>query len=243
MQIKKYPHAVLENYSKILVLLGLVLSLFLVYEVIQLKSYPAPVKNLTGTVVSLDDIEQIVEFTPIEIEVKKPVKVVVPDKILIVDDEIEVDEIIIESTETDESEGVVVDVNKEVVELEEEEEVEEDVPFMVIEKVPIYPGCVGDNNELRSCFSAKLTKFISKNFNAELGTDLGLTPGTIQRIFVLFRIDKNGNISDIQARAPHKKLQAEAIRVIKLIPKMTPGKQRGRPVAVKYALPITFRIE
>ncbi|WP_457610622.1 energy transducer TonB, partial [Lutibacter sp.] len=41
----------------------------------------------------------------------------------------------------------------------------------------------------------------------------------------------------------HKRLQAEAIRVIKLLPKMIPGKQRGRPVGVKYSLPIAFKVE
>lgn len=243
MQVKKYPHVVLENYSKILVLLGLVLSLFIVYEFIQLKSYPRSIKSLTGALVAVEDSEQIVEFKPIEVEIKKPLKVTVPDKILKVDDEIEVAETIIESTETDESEAVIIDVNKEVVIVEEEEEVVEDVPFMVIEKVPIYPGCVGNNNELRGCFSEQMKKFVAKKFNLELGSDLGLQSGSVQRIFVLFRIDKNGNISDIRARAPHKRLQAEAIRVIKLLPKMTPGKQRGQPVGVKYALPITFRIE
>ena len=53
----------------------------------------------------------------------------------------------------------------------------------------------------------------------------------------------NGNIVDIQARAPHKKLKEEAIRVIKLLPKMEPGKQQGKPVKVRYSMPIIFKIE
>lgn len=243
MQVKKYPNAILENYSKILVQLGLVLSLFIVYEFMQMKSYPREVKELIGEMIAIDDSEQIVEFKPIEIENKQPPKMLIADKILKVDDDVEVEDIIIESTETDESQAVVVDVDKNVVEIEEEEEVVEDVPFMIIEEVPVFPGCNGNNKELRACFSAEISKFVLKKFNIELASDLGLASGSIQRIFVLFTIDKNGDITDIKARAPHKRLQEEAIRVVGLLPKVVPGKQRGRPVGVKYALPITFKVQ
>lgn len=243
MQVKKYPHAILENYSTILVQLGLVLSLFIVYEFIQLKSYPSEIKELTGTLVKVDDNDQIVEFKPLEIEAKQPTQAVIPEKILKVDDEVDVEEIIIESTETDESQAVIVNPIKAIVTVEDDEEVVEDVPFMIIEEVPIFPGCKGNNQELRSCFSAEITKFVSKNFNSELAQDIGLASGSVQRIYVMFKIDKNGDISEIQARAPHKTLENEAIRVIQKLPKMTPGKQRGKPVGVKYSLPITFKIE
>lgn len=244
MQIKKYPKVTLENYSKILVLLGLVLSLFIVYEFIQLKSYPKSIKEISVAFTKIDDSEQIVEVKPIEIEVKTTPTTQLPDKILKVEDNVEVEEIIIESTETDESEAVTVeDKARDMVEVEEEEEVVEDVPFMIIENAPIFPGCTGSNKELRDCFSNQVTKFVMKNFNSELSKDLGLTSGSIQRIFVIFKIDKNGNITDIQARAPHIQLQNEAIRVVKLLPQMTPGKQRGVPVGVKYSLPIAFKIQ
>jgi len=244
MQVKKYPHAVLENYSTILVQLGLVLSLFVVYEFIQIKTYTKDVKELSGPLIRLDKNEQIIEFIPIEIEQKQVTQSVLPDKILKVDDEVEVEETIIESTETDQFDAVVVNPVKDIVAVEEEEEeVVEDVPFMIIENVPIFPGCKGDNIELRNCFSSEITKFVSQNFNSEIAQDIGLTPGTIQRIFVLFKIDKNGDIVDIQVRAPDKRLESEAVRVIQKLPKMIPGKQRGKAVGVKYSLPIVFKIE
>ena len=244
MQVKKYPHAVLENYSLILVQLGLVLSLFIVYEFLQIKSYPGEVKELKGTLVKVDDNEQIIDFKPLEIEVKQPTQVLIPEKILKVDDEEDVEEIIIESTETDEYQAVVVNPIKAIVRVaDDDEEVVEDVPFMIIENVPIFPGCKGNNQELRNCFSNEITKFVSKNFNSELAQDIGLAAGSVQRIFVMFKIDKNGDITEIQARAPHKTLENEAIRVIQKLPKMTPGKQRGKSVGVKYSLPITFKIE
>lgn len=244
MQIKKYPHAVLENYSTILIQLGLVLSLFVVYEFIQLKSYPREVKEIIGTLIEIEDNEQIVEFKPIEVEVKQPVQALIPEKMLKVNDDVDVEEAIIESTETNEYEAVVVNPVKDLLVVEEEEEeVVEDVPFMIIEEAPIFPGCKGNNIERKNCFSAEITKFVSTNFNADLAQDIGLPSGTIQRIFVMFKIDKNGDIVDIQARAPHKSLENEAVRVVNKLPKMTPGKQRGKPVGVKYSLPIVFKIQ
>ena len=59
----------------------------------------------------------------------------------------------------------------------------------------------------------------------------------------MFKIDKTGAITDVMARAPHNRLRDEAIRVVKSLPHMTPGKQRGRPVGVKYSLPIAFKVE
>ncbi len=243
MQIKKYPNATLENYSKILVQLGLVLALFIVYQFMNMKSYPNSVKELVGTFVSVEETEEIIEIKIVEPEIKPIAKAVLPNKIVQVEDEVEVIETIIESTETDESDAVVINLDRDVVSVVEEEEMVEDVPFLVIENVPVYPGCSGNKAELRACFSSKMSKFVSKKFNAELASDLGLPQGSIQRIFVLFKIDKNGNIADIQARAPHKKLQDEAIRVVKLLPKMTPGRQRGKAVGVKYGLPIVLKVE
>jgi len=63
----------------------------------------------------------------------------------------------------------------------------------------------------------------------------------MQRISVIFKIDKNGNVIDIRARAPHPRLVKEAIRVLNMLPKMKPGIQRGKPVVVPYSLPINFQ--
>lgn len=244
MEIKKYPHATLENYSTLFIQLGLVLSLFLVYESFTMKSYPSEIKTLVGTYVSVDDQEAIVVIKPIEIKETEAVKVAVTERILKVDDAVEIEETILESTEINESDAVIVKLKKELLVVEKEEEpIVEDVPFMIIEDVPLYPGCSGTNAERRACFSEEITKFVSKNFNTQLSTDLGLAQGSIQKIYVMFKINREGKISDIKARAPHVKLQEEAIRVIQKLPNMTPGKQRGKPVSVSYGLPIMFKVE
>ena len=115
------------------------------------------------------------------------------------------------------------------------------VPFAVIEKVPTYPGCTGDNDVLRACLSDNITRQVNRNFNTTLGVELGLKG--VNRIFVSFMINKSGEIVNIRSRAPHPDLEKEADRVIKTLPKMKPGEQNGEPVDVLYSLPITFKIE
>jgi protein TonB len=238
MQIKKNPKANLENYTRIFMQLGLVLALLVVYLAIEKKTYDRVIEDLGPVVLNMAEEEQTIDIEQVKPpEVKTPPPPT-PDKIEVVEDEEEIEETIIESTETDEKEAVVV----EFVEVEEEEEVMEDVPFAIIEDVPVFPGCKGNKDELRACLQEEITKHVNRNFNSELASDLGLSPG-VKRIFVMFKIDKDGSITDIAARAPHVRLQEEAIRVINKLPKMTPGKQRGRPVGVKYSLPIAFKVE
>jgi len=239
MEVKKNPKANLENYSKLFMQLGLVLALLVVYLAIEKKTYDRVIGDLGPVVLNADDDEQTIEIAPPPPPEQKAPPPPTPDKIEIVEDEKEVEETVIESTETDEDDAVEVE---EIVDVEEDEDVMEDVPFAIIEDVPIYPGCKGNKAKLRACLQEKITKHVNRKFNSDLASDLGLSPG-IKRIFVMFKIDKNGNITNVMARAPHKRLQAEAIRVIKLLPKMIPGKQRGRPVGVKYSLPIAFKVE
>ena len=239
MQIKKNPKANLENYSKVFMQLGLVLALLMVYLAIQKKSYDRQIADLGPVVLNAQDEEQNIEIEKIKPpEIKTPPPPT-PDKIEVVDDQKDVEETVIESTEVNEDDAVDV---QDIQDVSDVEEVVEDVPFAIIEDVPVYPGCRGNKAKLRACLQEKITKLVNRKFNADLASDLGLSPG-VKRIFVMFKIDKSGNVVDIRARAPHKRLQEEAIRVIKLIPKMTPGKQRGKPVGVKYSLPIAFKVE
>ncbi|UAB76138.1 M56 family metallopeptidase [Mesoflavibacter sp. SCSIO 43206] len=119
-----------------------------------------------------------------------------------------------------------------------------DVPFSVIEQVPLIEGCetVVNLKEQKECFSNKINEHVMKNFNTELANNLGLEKG-VKRIFVSFKIDVNGDIVNVKARAPHKELEEEAIRVINLLPKMIPGTDKGKQVNVPYSLPITFKVD
>ncbi|MAV66257.1 MAG: hypothetical protein CMC26_04730 [Flavobacteriaceae bacterium] len=116
------------------------------------------------------------------------------------------------------------------------------VPSEVIESVPIFPGCNrGSDKKKRKCMSEKIAKFVESKYNTDIAADLGLTGR--QRISVIFKIDTLGNITGVRARAPHRRLEKEAVRVIKLLPKMKPGIQNGKPVIVPYSLPMTFQVK
>ncbi len=115
------------------------------------------------------------------------------------------------------------------------------VPFAAIDKVPAYPGCSGDNEALKQCFSERISAFVGENFNTKLGNDLGLMGR--QRIVVQFKIDKSGNIVRATAKAAKPELEAEALRVVSLLPQMLPGEQDGKKVSVIYSLPIVFEVK
>ncbi|PQJ21942.1 energy transducer TonB [Tenacibaculum sp. SG-28] len=240
MEIKKNPKSNLENYSKLFVQLGLVLALFVTYVAIENKTYDKIIGELGMADMSADIEEETIEIQP---EPPKPKPKTppppAPEKIEVIEDEKEVEETIIESTETDETEAVEVE---EIEEVEEEEEVIEDVPFSIIEDVPVFPGCKGSKEEKKACLNKKMNQHVKRYFDAELANELGLAPGK-KRIYLIFKIGKTGEIEDINARAPHPRLKKEAIRIAKKLPKMQPGKQRGRPVRVGYTLPISFNVE
>lgn len=113
------------------------------------------------------------------------------------------------------------------------------VEFAIIERVPIFPGCDGGNNEeLKNCMSTNVQEHVLTNFNLKLAEALGL-PSGIQRVYVKFKIDTLGSVVDVKARASHPVLAEEATRVVK----MEPGEHKGKRVGVLYALPIIFKIE
>lgn len=238
MEVKKNPKANLEKHNKQFMLLGLALALIVIYIGIEWKSFDRNIGHLGQANTELDD-EIDIPITERIQEIKPPPPPPAPEKIEIVEDEEDIEETVLESTETDESEAVEVE---EIDEIVEDEEVLDDVPFAIIENVPVYPGCKGTNAEKKKCMVDKIRKHVNRKYNTGLAGDLGLSPGK-KRVYVQFKIDKKGNIVNVRARGPHKRLEKEAIRVVQLLPSMTPGKQRGRPVGVKYTLPITLVVE
>lgn len=240
MENKKNPEADVSRRSMLFFQIGLILMLLFAWQAIEYKTYDKSDLGRDMLNVS-DDLEEDIPITqPIEPPPPPPPPPPAPEVIQVVEDEEDIEETIIESTETD--------TEEEIVEIEEIEEVIEeeiaDVPFAVIENVPIYPGCekAGNNAAKKKCMSEKIKKFVQKKFNSELANDLGLDAGR-QRISVQFKIDKYGNVVNVRARAPHPRLEQEAIKVVKQLPKMTPGKQRGKAVGVLYALPIVFEVQ
>ena len=240
MKPKKNPKADLSRRSTLFFQIGMIVVLFITWRAIEWKTYDKEAID-TGIVDMNAFEEEDVPITELNTPPPPPPPPPPPEPevIEVVEDEEEVEETIIESTETSQDEIVEV----EEVEVFEEEEEIADVPFAVIEDVPIFPGCENEStNEARKqCMSQKVEQFVNRRFNTDLGSELGLSG--INRIYVQFRIEKDGSVSVLGARAPHPRLQQEAERVVNQLPDMQPGKQRGQPVGVLYSLPIVFRVQ
>lgn len=125
--------------------------------------------------------------------------------------------------------------------IEVDENVE--VPFSIIEESPTFSFCetLETNEERKACMSNHIAKHVNRYFNTKLAESLGLVGR--QRINVIFKINKEGHIVDVKARAPHPALEDEAKRVIETLPQLIPGKQKGKAVTVPYSLPIIFQVQ
>ncbi|MCL5126877.1 MULTISPECIES: energy transducer TonB [unclassified Algibacter] len=238
MEPKKNPKANVGRNSSLYFAIGLALMLFLTNYAINFKTYDDVVTDIG--VVSMDEVieEEIPITNLMQTPPPPPPPPAAPDVIEIVEDEVEIEETVIESTEVDQETEIVEVEEVEVMEVEEDIE----VPFAVIENVPVFPGCEkGNNAAKKACMSEKIQKFVTKKFNTELASELGLSGR--QRINVIFKIDKTGNVVGVRSRAPHPGLEKEAARVINMLPKMKPGMQRGKAVTVPYSLPIVFQVQ
>jgi len=237
MEPKKNPKANVGRNSSLYFAIGLALMLFLTNYAINYKSYDKSDIDI-GQLNLDEDLEEEIPITEqIQTPPPPPPPPAAPEVIEVVEDEEEVEETVIESTETTQDEEIEI----EEIEVDEVDE-DIEVPFAVIENVPIYPGCEkGNNDAKKKCMSEKIQKFVQRKFNTDLAGDLGLSGR--QRINVIFKIDRSGNVVGVRSRAPHPKLEKEAARVINMLPKMKPGKQRGKAVTVPYSLPIVFQVQ
>lgn len=123
------------------------------------------------------------------------------------------------------------------------EDIQEDVvvPFAIIEDKPMFEACkkLPKGKQQDDCFKEQLDRHVQKNFKyPELAAEMGIQG----RVFVQFKINKDGSVSVTGVRGPDKSLEAEARRIIEKMPKLEPGKQRGKPVAVTYSYPIMFKL-
>ncbi len=214
MEPKKNPDISLEKKKGLFFQIGLVITLVIVLGAFEWKSYDKVAYNLGQ--LNLDDLEE--EIIPITKQEVKPPPPPPPEVIEIVEDDVEIeDEIEIEDTESDED-----------VEIEIEEEDDEEF-FMVVENMPEFPG--GDLG---------LMKYIQKNVKyPAIAKEYNITG----KVYVSFIVDKKGSVTNVKiVRGVDKNLDAEAMRVVKSLPKYKPGKQRGKSVRVMFTIPINFTL-
>lgn len=240
MQVKKNPKADLNRYSSLFFVIGLNIVLFITWRALEYKTYDKE----TLVVEAMNVMDDIKEDVPMTEQVKMqppPPPPSAPEVIEIVEDNDDIEETIIESTES--NQDAVVDAPMEVDEVVVDEIEEEiSVPFSVIENAPIYPGCEGltTNEERKACFQKKIQEHVAKEFKYP---DVALELGIQGRVFVQFEISNKGYISNIRMRGPDSNLEKEAERIVASLPKMTPGMQRGVSVRVPYSIPINFKLQ
>ncbi|MEM1258852.1 MAG: energy transducer TonB [Bacteroidota bacterium] len=241
MELKKNPQADLSRNSGLYFVIGLTIVLFTTWRLLEHKTYATNeefvnVLNVTDTMDEEVPITQTVRTTP------PPPPPAAPDVIEVVEDMEEVEETIIESTESSQDkfvEDAIVSVD-DVAVGDEEEDIS--VPFAVIEKVPVFPGCetLDTEAERKACFNQKIQEHIQKNFNYPA---TALEMGISGRVFLQFEIGADGKVSNIRKRGPDRLLEEEAVRIIASLPQMKPGMQRGRPAKVGYSIPINFMMQ
>ena len=234
MEVKKNSRQHVEKNSGLYFLIGLSAVLALVYFTIEWKTFYSNDAEIAMLNIS-DELIEEVPMTKQELPKPEKPKIKTPEIIEVVDDEEDLEESVIESSETDQNQEIA-DIGD--IEVAADDEPEE-VPFSVIEDVPVFPGCENAEDQ-RQCFQEMMQKHVRKNFKyPELAQEMGLQG----RVSVLFVIQKDGTIGNVRMRGPHKSLEKEASRIISKLPRMTPGKQRGNPVKVPFAIPIVFKLQ
>ena len=233
MQPKKNDKVDLSKNSSLYFVIGLALILLISWQAIEWKTYDKDLYGYEALNVVQEDIEEIPRSIQLKTPPPPPLRLA-PKDIEIVDNEKEVVETVIASSEMNKDEII------ETVEVIDDFE-DLDIPFEIIEDVPVFPGCEKvDKSQRRNCFQEKMRKHIRKNFRYPV---IAQEMGIQGRVYVNFIISKDGSISDIIMRGPDKNLEKEAARIISKLPTMTPGKQRGEAVRVPFSIPINFKLQ
>ena len=228
MEVKKSPKADLESKKSTWLLIGYVVVLAFMFVAFEWTERDIKI----DTSQALSDLVFEEEMVPIteqeqKIEVPPPPEVPAAAEILdIVDDDADVEETIIASSE---EVGQAVEVKYVPVQVVEEEPEEQEI-FDVVEKMPEFPGG-----------NAALMSYLAKNIKYPT---IAQENGTQGRVIVQFVVNKDGSIVDAKvARSVDPYLDKEALRVINSMPKWNPGMQRNKPVRVKYTVPVVFRLQ
>lgn len=227
MEIKKSERADLERGKGTSLLIGFVIALGVMF--VALEWTQREVED-NSELYTAKDMSLNEEMVPITLPEKKtvpppPAAVTKAEIIEIVEDDADIEEDIMASTE-DNVEWVDLD-EYEVVEVEPEPEEEE--IFMVVEDQPEFPGG-----------TAALLDYLRKNIKYPAICRENNIQG---RVLVTFIVNKDGAIVEPEVvKSVHPQLDREALRVISTMPNWKPGSQRGKPVRVKYTVPVNFRL-
>lgn len=228
MELKKNPKADLEKRRGLYLEIGLVVILAATLVAFEVKSYDSDEETAFQREVIEEVEEQIIQTDIVEPPPPPPPEVPeVTTLINVVDDEQEIkNELVVNAEVTEETKNVEITQVK----VEEEEEVAEEPIFTVVESEPEFPGGM-----------EALYKYLAQNIKyPQLARENGITG----KVYVTFVVEKDGSIANPRIlRDIGGGCGAEAIRVVKAMPKWSPGKQRGKAVRVQFNLPVNFNLK
>ena len=225
MELKKNPKVDVNNKRGLLLEIGLIVALLAVIGAFLYTPREVTVEKIDMNYGPIE--EQITEITRQDQKPPEPPKkteiTVITDILNIVtnDEKIETD---FGFAEFDQDVEIIQTVAV------EEENIEDDQPFVRVEEMPSFQG--GDLMTFRNWVQSKVRYPQIAQENNISG-----------RVFLMFVVERDGSLTNIQVlQSPDPSLADEAVRVLKTSPKWKPGKQRNQTVRVKYTLPIEFRI-
>ncbi|WP_372645583.1 energy transducer TonB [Ancylomarina sp.] len=227
MEVKKSQKADLENKRGLFLEIGLALTLAIVFLAFEWRvdTSEANVLQAEQEMQAEEEIIPITRQEPVKPPPPPPPAPKVADILNIVDNDEEIeDELEIEDSEADMDEEVEIQV------VEETEEEDEQQVFVIVEDMPEFPG--GD---------IELQKWINRSVKYPV---IAQENGITGRVYVGFVVNKVGQVENVKImRGVDPSLDKEALRVIKMMPKWKPGKQRGKAVKVSYTVPINFQLQ
>lgn len=230
MEVKKSPKADLERGKTLSVLMGFVVGLAVMFVGFEWSTRDVMV------VQESDQVQDIIAEEEVEITRPEntppppppPPAPVVTEVLNVVEDDVELEQQdILTSEDTQEAAQTAVYTPPAV---EEEEEESAQQIFTVVEEMPEFPGGMNE-----------LLKYLAKSIKYPV---IAQENGIQGRVICAFVVNRDGSIVDAEVlRGVDPSLDKEALRVINAMPKWKPGKQRGKPVRVKYTVPVTFRLQ
>lgn len=229
MEVKKSPKADLEKGKTMGILMGMIVGLAVLFVGFEWSDREITIVQDQGVA----DIiaEEEVEITRPEDTPPPPPPPPAPavaEVLTVVEDDVKLDDVEIVSSE-DDAASVQVEVYTPPAVVEEEEESSQQI-FTVVETMPEFPGGQG-----------ALLQYLAKSIKYPV---IAQENGIQGRVSCSFVVNKDGSIVDAEViRGVDPSLDKEALRVINSMPKWSPGKQRGKPVRVKYTVPVTFRLQ
>jgi protein TonB len=245
MEVKKNPNVDPKRNSMLYFQIGLAAVLLLTYVGIELKSED-PREEKVELVIDENFVEEddaIVTMPPAQKLPPPPPPA--PVEIQVVDNKVEIKETKIDKVEDNQQtqQQETKSASDYGNEGDEGGPVDEEVPFAVIEQVPLFPGCEKEPKARQfDCFQEQMQKHIKKNFSYP---ERAMEDGTQGKVNVEYLIGTDGKVTVLRVKGPKgaELLEKEAKRIIEKLPQLKPGKQRNKAVKVRHVVPITFKLQ